>query len=165
MDDSGETPLTRAEKSGYRMLAEVLLRLERESEAPAEEAPRSLHAAAYWGLSEAAARLLEAGADPSEADYSGDTPLLEAVRNGHEETVEILLENGADVDASNEIGLTALHWTAFNGRADIAQTLLAQGANVNARAEKVGGLTPRGVAVLMGYDEIVHLVGSHGGTC
>ena len=165
MDEVGETPLSRAGKSGYRMLAEILLKLEREAAPPEEPEPRTLHEAAYWGLSAVAKHLLEDGADPGEADGRGDTPLLEAVRNGHEETVQLLLENGAEPDVSNEMGLTPLHWTALNGRTDIARYLLDHGADVNSRADWVGKLTPRALAVLMGYEEVVELVGARGGTC
>jgi len=165
MDDHGETPLSRAKQSGYQALADLLLNHERTHAADAEDSGSSskLHMAAYWGLSGAVRKLLAAGADPGEEDELGDTPLMKAARNGHSAAVEALIKHGAAIDARNGDGMTTLHWVALNGRGDIAELLLEHGAEVNAREKTTSGLTPAGMALLMGYYDLVDLFSSHGG--
>jgi ankyrin repeat protein len=166
MDESGETPMSRAQKSGVRALAEVLLRQD-EREPPAFGGPDGpeLSQAAYWGLSKAAEMLLDEGVTPADGDSGGEFPLHDAARNGHIDTVKTLVEHGSDVNAADGDGLTSMHWVAMNGRRELAEFLIDHGGDVNARGESTGGLTPRAIALLMGYDEMVSLLGEHGGVC
>ncbi len=163
MDQDGETPMIRAKKSGYQVLIDLLLRHEPEYSEDELQAATELQQAAYWGLSDAVKKLLDEGAVPHERDAYGDTPLLKAARNGHRETVQTLLERGADVNQTDQDGMTCLHWLAMNGREDLAELLITKGAEVNARDRVAGGLTPMGLALLMGYDELVERIRSHGG--
>lgn len=161
MDDHGETPMSRAKRCGYRALAEFLLRHEKQ-ETQIEEGPSQLHRAAYWGMSNAVVKLLDEGARPGERDETGATPLVKAVRNGHWETVQALLDHGVDANECGPDGMTPLHWVSLNGRRDLAVLLLEQGADINQREHEAGGLTPMGIALLMGYDDLVALFGSRG---
>jgi ankyrin repeat protein len=165
MDDAGETPMSRARKCGHRKLAELLLRHDQElMQTNDDDGQRSeLQRVAFWGLADSVHDLLEEGVNPQAGDEKGDTPLHEAARNGHKEIVEELLQHGADVNEPNHHGMTTLHWVAMNGREDLAELLLDQGAEVNPRDEYAGGMTPRAVAMLMGYDQLAELIGSHGG--
>lgn len=166
MDESGETPMSRAQKSGVRALAEVLLRQdegERESSEGGEGV--ELGESSYWGLGKAAKMLLDSGVNPAEVGGADVSPLHEAVRDGHLEAVRGLVEHGSDVNEADSDGLTTLHWVALSGRGELAEYLLAHGGDVNARGESTGGLTPRAIALLMGYDDMVSLFGAHGGVC
>ena len=119
-----------------------------------------LQRAAYWGLDKAIQKLLDTGADPSERDNRGETPLHKAVRRGHARSVRALLDSGADVDTLDGRGLTALHW--LNGRGDLADLLLDAGANSSVRNPLTGELTPLAMAKLMGYEELAQALGARG---
>ncbi len=163
MDETGETPMSRAQRSGHRALASILLRLERQHAPDERRSPPKLHHAAYWGLSDIAQKLLAGGADPDTRDAQGTPAIHEAARNGHRETVETLLEHGAKANERDENGMTTLHWLALNGREDLAEMVIEGGADINARAEGLDSMTPREMALLMGYDGMVELLGSRGG--
>jgi ankyrin repeat protein len=164
MDADGETPVSRAAKSGHLALMELMTR-QREEDAPEVSAGDSLlQRAAYWGLDNAVRKLLDGGANPAERDRRGETALHKAARRGHLDAVEMLLGSGVDVNEANQYGMTALHWVALNGRCDVAECLLAAGADPNTRDGYTGGLTPLAVAKLMGYEELAALLGEHGGT-
>jgi len=164
MDAQGETPLSRAEKCGFLPLAELLLAHEGEYTVGKGGASSELHRAAYWGLSGAVGQLLAKGADPSERDQRGNTPLLQAVRNGCREAVEAFLMHGADVNVRDSLGLTCLHWVALNGRPDIAELLLDAGIDLNPpAADDHQWPSPTGMALLMGYQELVETIGARGG--
>lgn len=59
-----------------------------------------------------------------------DTPLSQAVQQGHGEIVRLLLERGAQVDVRGWSGLSPLYWAAFGGKLEIARMLLEAGARV-----------------------------------
>ena len=166
MDKHGETPTTRARKSGYTVLAEMLLSQERTEEAknaaPQQNRPG---ADAYWGMSHSVYKLMDAdGKSPSATPKEGSA-LHQATRNGDLHEVQTLLENGAAVDEKNEQGLTPLHLIALNGRTDLAELLLDHGAPINERESYTGKLTPMAMALLMGYDDLVEIMAERGGVC
>jgi len=163
-DEEGETPMSRALKSGYGALTDFMLRQE-EEEAEAETAEKEsrLQRAAYWGLGDAVQRLLDAGADPDEVDPTGETALHKAVREGHRDVVEVLLSKGADVNARNELGLSPLHWAALTGRTDLIELLLEHGAQPDIADTHMGGFTPLAVAKIMGYHDAADVLASHTG--
>ena len=61
----------------------------------------------------------------------GDTPLIDAARNGREADVEALLEAGADVNEPDEDGYTPLYFVCYTGHTEIVTKLLAANADVN----------------------------------
>lgn len=64
--------------------------------------------------------------------WGGLTPLLHAVRQGHEEAALALLDGGAAIDqGSSGDGTTPLLMAALNGQFDLAMTLLERGADPN----------------------------------
>ena len=164
MDAEGETPMSRALKSGQRTLQEIMIRQEL-ADAPDRGAGDTLlQRASYWGMENAVRKLLAGGANPDERDETGETPLHKATRRGHVNSVRALIENGADVNDMDGFGMSSLHWVALNGRSDVAEILLSSGADVNIRDNYVTNMTPLAVAKMMGYEDIASLIGEYGGT-
>jgi len=163
-DAFGETPLVRALRCGNQTLINFMLGQDRDDEpaAPVDTPEDSLQSAAYWGAAQAVHALLENGADATGRDNSGETPLHKAARNGRCEAVEALLEHGALVNVPDDQGLTPLHWTTLAGDPEVAELLLEQGADPRASAGLLGDLSPRAIASLMGYDELVDVFNAHG---
>lgn len=164
MDRQGETPTTRARKSGYTVLAEMLLNQEH-PRCVESDAPVSPEGDAYWGMSHTVQRMVSDDPVNPEPVTEVDQLLHEATREGDLRKARELLEQGAAVDRPNEQGLTPLHWSALNGRTDLAELLLDHGADINAREKYTGKLTPMAMALLMGYDELVELMAARGGAC
>ena len=166
MDVFGETPTTRARKSGYTVLAEMLLSQERAlSTREADPAPNAVDEHAYWGMSHSVHTMMQD--TPRSADSDGDIDRLlhRATQNGDVDRVRELLQEGANADRESEQGLTPLHWSALNGRADLAGVLIDHGADINQRERYTGKLTPMAIALLMGYDDVVELMAGRGGVC
>ncbi|KAM7217653.1 hypothetical protein V8F06_007037, partial [Rhypophila decipiens] len=121
-----------------------------------QEFPRGMtgvHVAAYFGVGEAVAELLKAGADVNAKANDGRTPLYRASGNGHDSVVQQLLAAGADVNAKDNDGRTPLHEASGNGHDSVVQQLLAAGADVNAKANYGG--TPLHWASGNGHDSVV----------
>src|SRR4029453_15727701 len=68
---------------------------------------KALFDAAYRGEAEGAHSPLIAGAPLDARDRRGNTPLMVAAANGHDEVVELLIDWGAEVDSAGLPGLTA----------------------------------------------------------
>lgn len=85
-----------------------------------------LHLAAGQGHAEAAAFLIEQGADMEAPDAAGRTPLHAAALNGHEGVVLALLAAGADATAHYKVfgsGYTARRCAVAAGHDDLARLL------------------------------------------
>lgn len=76
----------------------------------------------------AAFAALDAGADPDTHDGKGWTLLLQAIRDGQEDTVDRLLARGADPGRAEGRGRTPLMFAAESGEAGMLASLLAAGA-------------------------------------
>ena len=63
--------------------------------------------------------------------WGGLTPLLHAIRQGHEEAVDVLLDIGVDINQPSGDGTTPLLMAAINGQFDLAMKLIEKGANPN----------------------------------
>lgn len=75
--------------------------------------------------------ILDLGADPNEADESGDAPLIKAVAGGHKAVAALLLERGADPNKANENKWTPLHEAADKDNGFVAALLHEKGAGLN----------------------------------
>ncbi|CAG7566385.1 unnamed protein product [Fusarium equiseti] len=91
--------------------------------------PTSLHLAAFAGLSEFAAKLLQQKASVSALDAQERTPLHWASENGHVKVVALLLQYGADPDAEDGRGVKPLHLATLRSRPEIVRLLLRAGVD------------------------------------
>ncbi len=138
------------------------------SEPNAESLPSAaerLLAASWKGDLATVEAILESGVHPdSGATDAGWTPLMAAVRGGHEGVVRVLLENGADPSASggSRIPGTALHSAVDLGRRPIVRMLLRAGAPIDA-TEGTFRKTPLHLAARNGDMMLVSLLLDHGG--
>eukprot|EP00933_Yihiella_yeosuensis_P020509 TRINITY_DN16429_c0_g3_i2.p1 TRINITY_DN16429_c0_g3~~TRINITY_DN16429_c0_g3_i2.p1 ORF type:complete len:118 (-),score=22.96 TRINITY_DN16429_c0_g3_i2:287-640(-) len=73
--------------------------------------------------------MLEEGPDPNAADKNGTTPLLVAIRKGHEDVAQTLIAHGASVNKAGNWGFTPLMYAAIFGQRNLAAVLLANGAD------------------------------------
>jgi ankyrin repeat protein len=103
---------------------------------------------------------VSSGADINARNNLGDTPLLDAAKEGEKDTAELLLAKGAAVDAKDNSGCTPLTWAAIQGHRDVAELLLAHGANVNARSSS--GQTALQSAAMNGHKDVAELLLTHG---
>jgi len=83
------------------------------------------------GESELVELLLKNKAAVNARDFSGNTPLLRAVRESNQQIAELLLAHKADVASVNSDGNTALALAVQAGNLSIAEVLLSKGANAN----------------------------------
>ncbi len=91
--------------------------------------------AAAYGSAAALEILLDAGADPNQANSLGITPLIAAATEPAK--VKLLLAKGAKVEAKSQIGQQALTVAAASPQAsESVRLLLAAGADVNARGAR-----------------------------
>ncbi len=97
--------------------------------------------------------LLNSGINPNQPLSSGDTLLLQAVRNSSGRTIDVLLANGADPNIAGADGWTPLKASIYGGRTDVARRLLANGADPsNAQPD---GYTALAVAQRLGYADLI----------
>jgi hypothetical protein len=83
-------------------------------------------------------------------DESFDTPLLAAVRNGHQDVTALLLAHGADPLRRSHNGDTVLHLAASSGDEGMA-SLFAPNAAILVAITNQEGMTAVDVAVARGY--------------
>lgn len=89
-DDSGDTPLLQATRSGDAELVTMLLAAGAEVDMRNDSGSAPLLFAAQFGMREIAATLLGAHADPAVTDGEGRTPLQLARAGGHDAIVKLL---------------------------------------------------------------------------
>lgn len=188
-DAYNNTPLSIAAHFGQTQAIELLL-TNRALIDGVDGEMSPLHCAVYSGHRDAAAALLNNGANPDRADKYGTTPLASAAAMGYAQTVKLLLDAGADVEHADNLGWRPLHVALRSTRptdADrlaIVTTLLEYGADPNANNvggyEKDGehdshvgfrpatlpnqGNKPVAIAKSNGFTEIGDLLKTHGGT-
>ena len=132
-DENGTTPFQAAEANGYAAIVAALLEAgAKKVEAVKKIKELTLFTAIASGDSAAVNALLETGADVSNTDRFGRTPLHIAAMEVHCEIVIALLNADAEVDAFEYVGATSLYRAVVKGHADIVSTLLKAGANVDA---------------------------------
>ncbi|GJM92680.1 hypothetical protein PR202_ga09171 [Eleusine coracana subsp. coracana] len=137
-----------------------------------------LHAASAAGEAEAAAVLVDMGADTAATDARGRTPVDVAREKGYEEVVDVLerwelvmtaarrgdvqslkplLSKRVGVRGRDQYGLTALHVAAIKGHCDVLAVLAGSGC-MDMECEDVEGHRPLHLAVEGGHAEAVELL-------
>ncbi|WP_199617707.1 ankyrin repeat domain-containing protein [Paenibacillus alkalitolerans] len=121
--------------------------------------------AAHFGHEEAAAYLLDRGADINLKGKDGklnNTALHASIAGNHINIVKLLLTHGADINSQCEgetrKGFTPLHVAAHFNRFEIAKMLLENGANPLMRNSE--SLTPSEYAIAKGNNEIADIIQS-----
>ena len=112
----------------FALLAACALLVRGDDEGPWLE----LLSGAKDGNMKLATQAIEQGADIDRIDQYGDTALLIACENSHEEVAEFLIEKGANIEARNNHSSTVIMRAAMKGEADVVSLLIKKGANVNA---------------------------------
>ena len=74
--------------------------------------------------------LIANGCDVNTTNITGNTPLMRAVKEGHEDVVKALILKGAKLDLQDFDGYTALHHAALNDHIQCGVLLVEGGANV-----------------------------------
>lgn len=86
--------------------------------------------ACYHGHWELVELFLKAGANPDDADFSGNSVLMGAAFKGNRKVVEILIAGGANIGLKNDKGQTAVDFAQMFGRHEVL-SILSQDAKVN----------------------------------
>lgn len=106
------------------------------------------------GYKECAELLLDAGADVDCADENGNTPLILATTNNHEDLVEYILTKPVNINKQNLRFLEApIHKATENGNLTIVKGLVAAGADISLMS--YDAQTPLVIAVCGGHLELV----------
>jgi ankyrin repeat protein len=114
----------------------------------------ALHFAAFFGKTEAARTLIEAGAmiDAVSGNDLRVQPLHSAAAGRHHEVCRLLIASGADVNATEQNDFTPLHAAAQHGDVELIELFLSAGADPSARI--VSGETPADVADAAGHPDV-----------
>lgn len=143
---TGESPLLIAVRQGNAQNVKLLLQWEAEVNWGDLKCGTPLQAASDFDRPEILSLLLEAGANVnyglvnlgSTFSVGLGTPLLIAVKRGHEQNVRLLLKWGARVDVVHSLHGTPLHLAASLDNPEILKLLLEAGANVNRSVKNIG---------------------------
>lgn len=68
------------------------------------------------------------GADSNLRNLDGETPLILAACEGHNDMTALLIENGADINLTDNLQQSALYYATENGFTEIVEQLLMAGA-------------------------------------
>lgn len=156
-----DDPLERVMASEHPVMLRVLLETLREDHATDTTNIPPLHRAVRLGLTSAVQSLLQFGADPNEKNSLGETPLHVAVRTNRMDIIEVLLPV-SNVNSASYHGLTPLHWACLLGYTHIVDLLLLNGADPHIQAVQMDGLTPKDIAEIMEYKDILSLFENYG---
>ena len=118
-----------------------------------------LHCASLFGIAKIVAGLVEVeGCDINWEDCVGNTPLVWAAGNGHEEVVKILLGRG-DINPNkpDKFGRTPLWRATRNGHERVVQALLRRD-EVNPDKPDTFGGTPLACAASNGHEGVVKIL-------
>ncbi|MCH9647165.1 MAG: ankyrin repeat domain-containing protein [Deltaproteobacteria bacterium] len=153
VNDQGRTAAWAATANGQQETAELLL--------GAGAHPRGLrqvqlHRTATLGERSAAARHLQAGADPNTVQ-DDCTPLGAAAMEGHLDLVSLLWEAGGDPDIPCYT-FPPLVTAADEGRLELVRLLLAAGADVQAEGGFREGISALEAAAAAAHDDIVRVL-------
>jgi ankyrin repeat protein len=142
------------------VLPKLLGRSRRKASAYAVDGFTPLHLAAFFGRAEAAAVLVDRGADldarSKNRRFHGITPLQSAIAGRQTALALLLLERGADPNAVAPGGWVPLHWAASSGDVEVCRALLKRKAKRMAMADD--RTRPLDLAIENRHDEVVKLL-------
>ena len=126
---TGNQQLWEAARLGnFERMMDLLFR-SKDYEPSSKDLSHGIHAAAVHGRDDIMELLIRHGADPGDNNMAQSfTPLMQAARSGHYNSVLMLIDHGASINAANDLGQTALHLPATNGHAPVVKALVAEGA-------------------------------------
>lgn len=106
--------------------------------------------------------ILDEGADVNIKNFNGNTALMSAAMNGHNEPAILytMISKGADVNQKNNESQTALMMASRSGNVEMVKIFISKGADINANDEL--GQTPLMYASKSRNTEIVKLLISKG---
>lgn len=152
-DENGETPLFVASKNGLLPVVSSLLAHGADINDGNDKGETPLMIACQKGHTFVVQHLLlQPDVFDESHDYSSDSPLLRASKEGHVDIVEMLLDHGVSVNARNR-EWSALMSACETGKVDVVDRLLHRGASVNAFSST--GHSPLGLACFNGCLGIV----------
>ena len=174
-NEHGVTPLMLACTNGNGPMLEMLLKSGADPNSTFANGVTALMTCARTGVAEPVKLLLENGAKANVKEArSGQTALMWAVAQRHEEAAEILIQHGADIHGRSEGGFTPLMFAARAGDVASARVLLAAGADVNDAVGLNGGagganregptasITPLLMASASGHEALSIFLVEHG---
>lgn len=101
-----------------------------------------LHEAASLGEAKLVELLLRHGANLNAVSTRGDTSLVLALAEKHEEVANMLLDSGADYKISNSDGMSPLHLAVLMNLRSCVQKMLIRGADANETRPTAFGNVP-----------------------
>ncbi|KAL9601010.1 MAG: hypothetical protein Q9219_002832 [cf. Caloplaca sp. 3 TL-2023] len=132
----------------------------------------ALHWAADKGFEDIARLLIDNGAEIDAKNYSGRTPLQEAVKTANIGfgVTRLLLERGASIAIYDDEGWTPLHQAAFGGNSTLIETLVEKGCDIEAQtsdstfwnSSRFCRATPLFLAAGSGREAAVRTLMAHG---
>ncbi|RLU16364.1 hypothetical protein DMN91_012124 [Ooceraea biroi] len=122
-DHFDRTPLTDAIEHDHHEIIKVLLQCGAHLHGNAQLIGERMCAAATAGNMKRLRSFLLAGADLSQKDFGGRTPLHFAALHNHAEAIEFLLDHGADLDCVDMLGQTAGNLAEAAGGVDTTRFL------------------------------------------
>ncbi len=132
IDKEGQSPLHRAAKKGYLLMARLLFKLGADTIIEKRVLGKTALCLAatygHWALIEF---LLARGADINAKDEAGWTPLRAATVHYQVATVRLLLQKGADQRKEDNRGHTPFYNVAKRGLCDLATLFLDNGAFID----------------------------------
>lgn len=151
-DDLRMTPLMCAITAGHKPVCEILIKAGADLLATDKEGSNAMHIAVNWEKNEILQMLVVHKVLINSKDNSGTTPLMLAIRKGHQPSCEVLVKAGADLLATDSYGLNAMHIAVYFAQNEIVQMLAVQNQLINSK-NKIGR-TPLMIAGEMGYMHI-----------
>ena len=121
---------------------------------PVTRMPLLLYSVTEKASPEVVAAILDAGANPNQADVNGMTPLLAASDIGSESVVDLLLKAKADPNLGDRRGITPLALAVSNSDLKKVRRLVEAGASVE-KPILGGRLTPLLLAARTGSRDVV----------
>jgi cytohesin len=120
-----------------------------------------LHWAAFQDVHEAAAQLIEQGANPMSEDALGMTPLHWAAKHGSLKVLEALMTPEA-IAKQDRVGMTPFHWAALFHHPEIIERLAAKDASAINTKEFMRKWTPLQIAAFKGREDVMQVLLKYG---